>query len=250
MDMEAEKALQEVGLSQQEALVYLTTLKLGTAKASTIAQKSEVQRGGAYYTLKLLKEKGFISEVIKSGVLYYSAAPPEKILEIIEEERNKKKETITSILDDLNNIRETAIEKPTIEVYEGYEGFKTMFSKLIEKPNQTFRCYLSSKILDFLPHFHEQFRKRRSKKNISIKTITERTKKLEEIKKLDKKELRQTRFNNELFKNSNSLYYILKDAVVIIKANKQEQVAIYIKERNLAELHKNIFDTLWRKAKE
>ncbi|MDP3987234.1 MAG: hypothetical protein Q8P81_03355, partial [Nanoarchaeota archaeon] len=71
----------------------------------------------------------------------------------------------------------------------------------------------------------------------------------EEIKKFDKRELRETRFNDALLKDTNILYYILEDAVVIIRANKKEQLAIYLKDKNLAQLQKNIFDKEWRESK-
>ena len=247
--MTVEQVLEQIGLTKQEAILYVMTLKLGTAKASDIAQKASIQRGGAYYTLKLLKEKGYISEVIKSGVNYYSAVSPERIIELIDEENKRKKEIVASSLKDIKDLQRTAIEKPTIEVYEGYEGFKTIFSKLLEHPSQQFRAYLSDSILEYLPHFHEQFRKRRTEKRIFIKTITEDTKKLRDIQKIDKKENRETRFFSKLFKHENVLFYILEDAIVIINANKHEQQAIYIKEPNIVELQKNIFETIWKQSK-
>jgi len=247
--MNIENNLEELGLSKQEAIIYVSALKLGVSKASQIAQKSKIKRGGAYYILKLLREKGFISEVIKSGVKYYSAVSPERILDIIDEEKNRKKEIVDGMIQDLREIQKSAIERPIIEIYEGYEGFKTIFSKLIEKPKQEFKCYMSAKILDYLPHFHEQFRIRRSQKGIKIKTITEKTPFLEDIKKLDKKELRETRFNDSILENTDILHYILDDSVVIIRANKKEQMAIYIKDQNLAKLYKNIFDKEWKESR-
>ncbi|MBT4174967.1 hypothetical protein HOE07_04795 [archaeon] len=247
--MDLEKNLVEIGLTQQEAKIYLITLKLGIAKASQISQKAKIQRGAAYYILKLLKEKGFLIESIKSGVKYYSAINPTRIVEIIEEERKRKLSQIKAILPELKEMKETAIEKPQVEIYEGYEGFKTIFSRLIEEPGQEFNAYLSANILDYLPHFHEQFRKRRSKKRIRIKTITEKTPRLKEIQRLDKKENRETKFLNQLFKDTEGLFYVLKDSVIFIRANKKEQTGLYIKDKNLASLHKNIFDQLWKQAK-
>ena len=247
--MDEEQKLEQIGLSKQEAIVYLNTLKMGLAKASEIAQKSNIGRGGSYYVLKLLKEKGFISEFIKSGVKYYNAAPPKKILEIIKEEKEKKEQIIKEILPNLEGLNKTALKSPDIEVFEGPEGFKTIFLKLLELGEKEFLCFLSPKILDYLPHFHVQFRKRRKEKNIHIKTITERTKKLEEIKKLDKTELRETRFLDKLFLGSDILNYITKDSMVVIKANEKEQIAIYIKEKEMATLYRNIFQLMWKIAK-
>ena len=245
--MNIESNLEQLGLSKQEASIYISTLKLGNAKASEIAAKSTIKRGGVYYILTLLKEKGLVSEVIKSGVKYYSASSPQRMLDIIEEERYRKKEIVKSMILELKEMQEHSMQKPKIEIYEGYEGFKTIFSKLLEKENQEFKCYMSESILEYLPHFHEQFRKKRTANKIKIKTITQKTKKLEEIKKLDKKELRETRFNDEILKDTEILHYILEDAIVIIKANKKEQMAIYIQDKNLAKLHQNIFENEWKK---
>jgi sugar-specific transcriptional regulator TrmB len=246
--VEIAHVLEELGLSRQEAEMYIAVLQLGESKASLAAQKAGVTRAGAYYTLKLLKERGLVSEVIKSGVVHYAAVSPARLPELVDEEGERKKALLSDVMSQLGGLQQTALQRPTIEIYEGYEGFKTIFSKLVERPNVLFRCYLSSAVLDYLPHFHEQFRKRRVARNIKIRTLTERTSLLEEIKKLDKKELREIRYLDGLFYDTDILYYILDDAIVIIRANRQHQIAIYIKEEKLAHLHRNIFDLLWKQA--
>lgn len=245
--MQPEKNLESLGLSSQETKVYLATLSLGLSKASQVAQKTGIARGGVYYTLKLLKGKGFISEVIKSGVQYYSATSPQRIAVMVDEEHELKKETALELMKNLQSIHNSALDAPKIEVYEGYDGFKTIFHKLLERENELFRCYLSPAILEYLPHFHEQFRKKRSGKKITIRTITQKTPVLEKIKELDDAELRETRFTDKLLEEVDLLHYILNDAIVVIRANSNEQLATYIEDRMLAQLHKNIFDSEWEK---
>lgn len=242
------EALQQLGLGKQESDVYIAALKLGDAKASEIAQKCTIGRGAVYYTLKLLQEKGFISEVIKSGVKYYSATSPKRLLELIDDERQQKREAVASILPELEALRSTSLTRPIIEVYEGVEGFKSIFSKILEKEDQEIRCYLSSSVLKFMPQFHVQFRRRRKERNIRIRTITERTPEMDEIRKQDKRELRSTRYH-PLLKNTHVLHYILDDAVVIIKANRSEQLAVYIKEKELATLQRSIFERCWQESR-
>lgn len=248
--MSLELTLQRIGLSKQEASVYLAALKLGVAKASEVAQKSNVKREAAYYILKLLQEKGFISEVIKSGVKHYSAVQPKRILEIIDEEKQQKTEAIKEMLPELETLQKIALTRPTIEVYEGVEGFKTIVSKLVEKQNQEIHAYVPEKTLHFLPTFHLQFRRRRKEKNVKIKVITEKTQFMQEIKSKDKEELRQTKFNDKIMKNISSAYFILPEAIVIIKANEKEQIGVYIKEENTARLHKNIFKEIWQNSQD
>lgn len=246
--MDAYLALERLGLSKQESAVYLSALRLGIAKASEIAQKARIKREAAYYTLNLLKEKGFIGEVIRSGVKHYTATRPARIKEIIEEEKQQKELALEEALPELERLRETALSRPKIEVYEGIEGFKTIASKLLERKDRQFLCYVSGRVLEWLPHFHTQFRRKRKEQNIRIRTISERTPLVEEIQLQDKKELRETRFADDIFQGTSTIYYILEDAVVIIKANESEQLGIYIEEENLARLQKNIFEKLWREA--
>lgn len=245
MIMEIESSLDKLGLSKQEAIVYLNTLKLGIAKASEIAQKAGIKREASYYTLKMLEEKGFISEVIKSGVKYYNAAQPKRILEIIEEEKQQKVEIIREIIPELESLQKIALAKPRIEFYEGSGGLKTVASIIVQKGNQTIYGYVPEKILQVIPYFHPQFRIRRKEKNVFLKVISEKTPVIKELKKKDKEELREIRFNDEIIKGIDSAYYILPDAVIILKANEKEQLGVYIKEEGVAKLHKKIFEKIW-----
>ena len=244
--MNIESSLEKLGLSKQEINVYLSNLKLGLSKASQIAQKARINREAAYYILKLLHEKGFVSEIIKSGVKYYGAIPPKRILGIIDEEKREKTESIKTILHELEGLQETAISSPKIEFYEGVGGFKTVVSILLQERNQTIYCYVPESILHFLPSFHPQFRRKRKENKVFLKLITERTKTMEEVKNLDKKELRETRFNNKIIHGADVAYYILSGGIIILKGNEKEQLGVYIKEKEIAKLHKNIFEEIWK----
>src|SRR3989338_9351552 len=201
--MTLEDGLEKLGLNRKEALIYLSALKLGLAKASEIAKKASVGREAAYYLLKLLQERGFVSEIIKSWVKYYSAVQPRTILDYIEEDKRKKAEAIQEILPELESLQKIALTKPKIEVYEGVDGFKTIVSKLVEKENKQICAYVPEKILHFLPAFHLQFRRRRKERNVRMKMITEKNQFMRKIKENDKEEFRETRFNNAIMKSSN-----------------------------------------------
>jgi len=244
-----EQELEKIGLSKQEAKVYLNTLKIGLAKASEIAQKSGVKREASYYILKSLQGKGFIGESIKSGVKYYSAVSPKRILELIEEEKETKTRKIKEILPSLESLWKIAISRPKIEIYEGEEGLKTAASIMTQKKNETIYCYVSGKILQPIPYFHPLFRMRRKQNKIFLKVISEKTKFiLENVKKLDKQELRETRFNDEIIKNMDCAYYILPEGIIILKANEKEQLGIYIEEPSTALLQKRIFEQIWKEC--
>lgn len=247
--MEMQETLELAGFSKIEAKSYLDLLSLGQVKASQLAIKSKMNRGAVYYALQILKEKGFVSEVIKSGVRHYSAAPPEKLIELVEEQQQKKIALLSESLSDLKSIKPFNSQAPLIEIYEGYEGFKTIFNVVLEHGEKELLCLMSPKIIKYLPHFHEQFRKRRIAKHIKIRTITNKSKELEAIRKSDKSELRETRFSKEeLFTNSDVLLYIFIKGIITIRASSSRQIGVYIQDESIANFHKNIFETLWKNS--
>jgi len=247
--MEIEIALKQLGLTPQEISVYQNTLKLGISKASEIAVKSNVKRSACYYTLSLLIEKGLASEVIKSGVKYYSAAPPERLLEIIKEEANKKSSMIKEVLPDLKELHSTALKKPKIEFFEGPEGFKTITSLLLKESNSEILGYVPSKIMPYFPTLGSQFRRQRKERNISIRAIADFSEMMKEFHKNDKEELRKIKINDLIVKNMDSAIYILPNSLIILKANEKEKVGFLIEDKSITKMQKQIFEQIWKLSK-
>ena len=76
MDISLLITLQEYGLSEKVANVYLTILELGTNIASTIARRSEIKRVTVYTILDDLKKKWIVNEITKDDIKYYSVISP------------------------------------------------------------------------------------------------------------------------------------------------------------------------------
>lgn len=234
-----------LGLTEQESQAYLAALKLGTAKVSDIAKKSGSKREATYYTLKLLQERGFLSEVIKSGVKYYSATPPARLLELLEEEKQSKAAALQEVLPQLEGLARTALARPTVEVYEGVEGFKTVVARLVEHDNQEVLAYVPESTLHFMPAFHLQFRRKRKERQVRMRLLTEDTAYMRELHVHDTEELRRTRFLGTVLSSTQAAFFVLADAIILIKANENEQLGVYVRDPDAAQLHHGLFDALW-----
>ena len=81
--MDIQKLLENLGLEQKEAKVYLELLKLGEATATKIGEKTNLDRTLMYQIANKLIEKGLVSYIIKNNVKYFSAANPKKLMEDI-----------------------------------------------------------------------------------------------------------------------------------------------------------------------
>ena len=78
-------ALEELGLSEAEAKVYLALLETGSTLAGPIIKKTALHRGTTYQILQRLIEKGLVSYVIKSGKRYFEATDPKHFKTLLKE---------------------------------------------------------------------------------------------------------------------------------------------------------------------
>lgn len=97
MDANLLITLQNYGLSEKEARVYLTVLELGAVPASTIARNTGIKRVTIYSILKDLVEKEIVTEENKNEAKYFSVIHPELLLNRIQEKYNMLKEYITEL---------------------------------------------------------------------------------------------------------------------------------------------------------
>ena len=80
MDIHLLTTLQDYGLSEKEAKVYLTILELGTSIASTIARRSEVNRVSVYGILDEMEKWWYVTCTTIEGIKYYTVVHPEVLL--------------------------------------------------------------------------------------------------------------------------------------------------------------------------
>jgi sugar-specific transcriptional regulator TrmB len=127
--------IQEAGLTEGEAKVYLALLKYGSTTTGPLLEESGVANSVIYRLLDSLIEKGLASYIIKEKTKYFQAADPKKILEYIDEKKNKleeKKDKISSILPQLSALINFK-EDTTVKVYEGFNGIRTAYEQYYTK---------------------------------------------------------------------------------------------------------------------
>ncbi len=240
-DISIEEALISFGLSTKEVKIYLACLALGTATANTIAQKSYLNRSTTYDILKSFLEKGLASKITKEKTTYFEVASPEKLIASLEE----KKEKLKTILPQLKLIQELTIQKPTVEVYQGKEGFKTILEDILATKKQT-DVISTSKIFDIMNYYFPFYIKRRAELKIYARVIQEHSPQTLELKKSDEKQARETRSIKGF--NINSMIFIYADKVAIIKLVENEVISVLIHDQTIADDKRTIFAVLWKSA--
>jgi len=135
-----ENLLVKAGLTLGESKVYSSLLELGQSSITSIISKSRVSTSKSYDILNRLKEKGLVSQVSISGVKYFKATNPNRIIEILE---SKKEETelaliqVKNIIPDLITKYHSKESEEEAEVYIGIKGLITVFNEETEWMKKT-----------------------------------------------------------------------------------------------------------------
>lgn len=119
------KELQNLGLSEKEARVYVAALELGKATVQQISKKAQVNRATTYVQLESLKDRGLVSQSANDKKSFYVAESPDKVEQIVENEKMNvlfKEKELNKVLPGLKAIFNVTEDRPNVRFFEGEEG--------------------------------------------------------------------------------------------------------------------------------
>ena len=168
MDDKIIKQLDDVGLTNSEAKVYLAILELGNTNVSDIAKKTEINRRDVYDTLSTLLDKRLIVQIIGNKKGTYAGIDPDKLIELIQSKEVILESVIPAMEKDYTSekVNERAI------VYKGIDGFKNYMEDILEIGEDIY-C-LGAKggwNYDGLGEFKDWFEKERIRKKIKVHNL-------------------------------------------------------------------------------
>ncbi|MBU0668344.1 hypothetical protein KJ951_04675 [Patescibacteria group bacterium] len=237
--------LKAIGLSANEANLYLALLTFGTNPVSTIAKKAELNRSSCYEILRKLMEKGFISEINRKNITYFTPVEPKIMLKTLSNKKNdldNKIENLKQSLIYLENIQCEYPQKPSVMFYEGEEGIRNIMEDTLTS-NEPIRAYANLKELtSILPDYLPEYYKRRTERNIFVRAIYTADKDSYFHKLRDHLEKRESRLIPPEF--DFSLDIIIYDYKVAITSLK-DRFGLLITSASFAQTQKKLFDTIW-----
>lgn len=255
--------LNKLGLTNGEARVYLSLLKLGSAKVGAIARDSTISYSKVYDVLQRLSIKGLVSQIIVENIKHFNAVEPYRLHEYIkrkEEELDTQKGIIDKIIPQLAEYASDNRnkKKSSAEIFIGDSGLRTAYEILFNNISRRKKKNDNDKDNDkdnddvlryFYPHagYHEvatpfysrlyQFQKSKKIKHKGIATFAfKRSKHFSEIPK----DVNMKFVNFPLPGTMD----ILRDKLLIISWNSTATGILIISEE-IAEHFKSYFDKIW-----
>ncbi|MFH1649040.1 MAG: helix-turn-helix domain-containing protein [Candidatus Woesearchaeota archaeon] len=126
------EALKNVGLSEGQTKIYIQLLKGGTQTARELSESLSLHRATTYDFLEQLMHLGLVSKSIAENTRQYSAAPPNRLAEILKD----KMTTVASITPILERLRAPDTAQLTCETFLGTEGFRTVVQDVLAQKCQ------------------------------------------------------------------------------------------------------------------
>jgi sugar-specific transcriptional regulator TrmB len=229
------EALEKFGLNDNEIKVYTSCLQIGSSSVTRISEKAEVYRTLTYEILKSLTEKGLVSSVIKDKKKYFEAVSPKQLKELLKE----KEKLIDGILPDLTAMQKVVgVKKPTITLYEGKEGIKSVLEDIL-RTGKDFVGYTSVQNLNkLLKYYLSHFIEKRIKQGIKCRII------------LDRKPLTSVGVRYRIIPQEFTIFCVIyQDKVAMIALIEEEPVAVIIENKIIADNQRIAFELMWKAAK-
>ena len=243
------RLLEELGLTGNEAKVYIALLELGSSPAGKLIKKVGMHRAAVYDLMDLLSEKGLVSYVIKANRKYFEAQDPERLLGYIEESRDeidRKELDLKQILPDLQMMRKLATEEQEGNIYKGKKGLKSIYEDVL-KTGETFYVFgAMGRFKEIYPEYFPHFHNRRIKKGITLKIIYNENVRGE--RKGQELKLSEVRYLPQEYITP-ATTYIYGEKVGIVLYSK-EPMAFLMRSKGVADSYKTFFDLLWGIARE
>jgi len=241
------KTLKKIGLTDGECQVYEALVNLGTSSTGKIVKKANIGSSKVYEVLQRLQNKGLVSHIVKNGVKYFDATPPERLIDFLEEKKDNltnAQEEIKKIIPIIKAEREKVDEKNSTVVYTGKQGAKIVLREILEAGKRGLPHFGFGTDTDpyvkYLPHDLNKFIEDSKKIKFTQKLIF-----VKGFKSPNTKAKIRYLSKEYLFPVRTMIY---GDKVAIVDFTKPI-TTIVIENKTIADSYKRHFEMLWKLAK-
>ena len=241
-------ALSQIGLSNNEAEVYLTSLSLGPSTVMKIAKSSQIRRTTVYSVIETLKNKGLIHIKPVGLKQLYVAEHPNRLENIIE----SKKISLQKLIPEFTALYNLKGGESTVKYYEGINAVKNIYETILDpmKPGEDYLVIsdLEKFFLNTDPVYFEDFLQKRIKSRVKARLIATDSERARYMKQYEKNMNHEVRILPAGSKLSVDVM-IVPQKVTIFNMNEPIS-AVSLENNAMIEMHKELFEIMWQSLKQ
>lgn len=241
--MNTQEALEQLGMHEKKAEVYLACLELGSATAYLIAKKVGLKRPTVYDISDQLMREGLLHKSMRGNVKYFSPADPEKLIRVLRE----KEKSVHEAMPALQNLYTSPKSKPLIRHFEGKEGIVEMYEDSLRscRKGDQILAYVGEDIMRHLPSCAEDCVRRRVEKGVVLRGIYKNKPELAKYLEKSREQLRIARVLDEKYFPVSNETNIYKNKIAIASYG-TEMFGMIIESEEIARSQKAIFELAWK----
>ncbi|PIE25158.1 MAG: transcriptional regulator [Neptuniibacter caesariensis] len=236
-----------LGLSPREIDIYRVLLSLGASSIRTIADKSGVNRGSTYESLKAMQQKGVVTYQPKGKRRLFAPVDPDILLQLAEERRQgldrAMEELKQTFIPELQHLKPD-FNAANVSFYEGDDGIEQVLRDILttvaHSNADSYSVFSSKPIRKHLYRPFPNFTNQRIQRGINVRAIA--------IGDGGEDALLSERKWIKTEGKVDAAYIAIypPKCAIISLASENYPTAVVIDSAEVAGAQKIIFDTLWR----
>lgn len=245
-------SLKELGLTESEANLYITSLNLGPATIASLAEHLAMPRPNVYKVIAGLERYGLAKfSERKRYTRTFVVEPPTVVLEKLRQKRKTVADldqTLIGAMPDLLALYHQGETPTKIKVLGGKEQWLKIFFRVLDETKGPISYFGSADAFIEMVSWEteREWIKKRIKKGIHIDVLLTPGKDAQTLKEADEEEMRTTRlFNGTIPFVTGFMLYANKVIIWQPKA----PLAVLIEDEYIVAMLRSIFEVLWEKSK-
>ena len=236
--MSIKSQIKQLGLSQKEANIYLTLLKIGNATVPKIAKYSNIPSSTIRDTLVGLSEKGLVSKYKTGSKNYYSPTEPR----LLKEKVMRQVEIVNDLVPKLNAMYHPLLKETTVRYFDHRSGFDVLFKEIASEAHNLLAIG-SAEVEEFLPEYFPELTKVRLKHSIPAKLILPNSEYAQTVQKSDAQQLRTTKILKDTTQIPATMF-IWGNKLAVFSVGDNPSVLL-LEDSNMTQVFKIMFETIW-----
>ncbi|PLX26588.1 hypothetical protein C0581_04110 [Candidatus Parcubacteria bacterium] len=251
--------LQSLGLSENEARIYMSLLELGKGTVTQISKRAGLNRTTGYDILERLGLQGLVNlSISEKKKRFYIPEPPHRLRQFLE---NKKRQAerrlvdLKGLLPELQTLYETDL-KPIIKIAEGKEAMQQLYMNVTESKSTVYSILNLKGYAEAFDEMgtvqsEERFRKGIKEKVLAIDSDVARWWHDKTYLKQDKARKENTTYNwlpwDDRYNTAGEVN-IFDDKVIGVLSKPEESITFEIQSQTFADFLKLVFEMAWKNS--
>jgi sugar-specific transcriptional regulator TrmB len=242
--------LRELGTTESERELYLTSLAVGPASVQELAKQLGLQRPYVYTLVRSLREKGLAPSASSKYQKKFIVESPSVIIELL----RKKKASIDALSGHLTLMMPKLLAQykqggaaTQVSFYEGKAKFMELYDRILdEEGDETLYFGEAEHFLTLIGEVRlAEWIYRRVRKEVTIRTLMVDSKQARGIP-TDAQQLRQTRVLSKEIKTFPASFQVFGRSVIFWQPH--TPMAVVLEDEYIAQLMRGTFNLLWEQG--